>query len=519
MRVTGLGHAGMFIETLGGSVLCDPWVTPAFFGSWFPFPDNRGLDWERYGDCDYLYISHRRGDYFDPALLARYVNRNAKILLPKYPTGELERELRALGFENIVYTRAGQVIEHEGLRIMITPLHAPDDGPVGDSALLLDDGTAVLLNHNESHPLDIEHVRNFGTVNAYFAQVSGAIRWPLVYDLPKASKRLFAERARAVRSSHAQSLIETIDAKNVFPIAGPPSFLDNGLFEYNAFGTNETALFADHLTFIEELRVSQPNRNGHMFLPGTVVEINHDDVSVVANHFTEAEVNQMFRDKWTYLSEQRSARRAEMAAERETRAPVPEPSAMFSELKEWWEPIMRRAPALSRGINAGVRFRIGDLDVIADFPNAELRLYSGENVAYWFEIPPDLVATNLARHEIDWSNSIFLSFRFTTGRVAHFNENLFTFLKCLSEERIDYVENWFWAQGDIDESLRIDDWIAQRCPHLKSDAAKTSHFDGPILTCVVHNWRFDLETGECHRDHLPASQPIAPPVSAAPVAG
>ena len=39
MRVTGLGHAGMFIETTGGSILCDPVIGPSFFGSWFPFPD------------------------------------------------------------------------------------------------------------------------------------------------------------------------------------------------------------------------------------------------------------------------------------------------------------------------------------------------------------------------------------------------------------------------------------------------------------------------------------------------
>ncbi len=54
MRVTGVGHAGLFIETHAGSVLCDPWVNPAFFGSWFPFPDNSDLDWETLGKVDYL---------------------------------------------------------------------------------------------------------------------------------------------------------------------------------------------------------------------------------------------------------------------------------------------------------------------------------------------------------------------------------------------------------------------------------------------------------------------------------
>ncbi|KEP72283.1 (2Fe-2S)-binding protein, partial [Microbacterium sp. SUBG005] len=73
MKITGLGHAGMFIETRGGSIICDPVLGPSFFGSWFPFPDNRALDWERFGKADFLYISHRHRDHFDPALLERYV--------------------------------------------------------------------------------------------------------------------------------------------------------------------------------------------------------------------------------------------------------------------------------------------------------------------------------------------------------------------------------------------------------------------------------------------------------------
>src|SRR5690606_24743747 len=94
MRITGLGHAGMFIETRGGSILCDPVIGPSFFGSWFPFPDNRGLDWERFGQADFLYISHRHRDHFDPALLERYVPKTITVLLPDYPTDDLEQDLR-----------------------------------------------------------------------------------------------------------------------------------------------------------------------------------------------------------------------------------------------------------------------------------------------------------------------------------------------------------------------------------------------------------------------------------------
>ena len=48
VRITFLGHAGLFVETRHGSVLCDPWFTPAYFGSWFPFPRNDRLDPERF---------------------------------------------------------------------------------------------------------------------------------------------------------------------------------------------------------------------------------------------------------------------------------------------------------------------------------------------------------------------------------------------------------------------------------------------------------------------------------------
>ena len=65
MRMTFLGHVGFWVETRGGSVLCDPWFTPAYFGSWFPFPRNDGLDPAAFATPDFLYISHLHRDHFD----------------------------------------------------------------------------------------------------------------------------------------------------------------------------------------------------------------------------------------------------------------------------------------------------------------------------------------------------------------------------------------------------------------------------------------------------------------------
>ena len=89
MRVTFLGHVGMYIETDGGSVLCDPWFNPAYFGSWFPFPRNDTLDTERYSSPDYLYISHLHHDHFDPEWLGAHVDKQATVLLPAFESPEL----------------------------------------------------------------------------------------------------------------------------------------------------------------------------------------------------------------------------------------------------------------------------------------------------------------------------------------------------------------------------------------------------------------------------------------------
>ena len=86
MQVTSVGHAGFHIRTEAGSILCDPWVNPAYFASWFPFPDNSGLDWDALGDVDYLYVSHLHKDHFDPEHAdASTSTRTPSVLLPDYP--------------------------------------------------------------------------------------------------------------------------------------------------------------------------------------------------------------------------------------------------------------------------------------------------------------------------------------------------------------------------------------------------------------------------------------------------
>ncbi|HEY2762414.1 MAG TPA: Rieske 2Fe-2S domain-containing protein [Pseudonocardiaceae bacterium] len=495
MRVTGVGHAGLFIETGAGSVLCDPWVTPAFFGSWFPFPDNSHLDWDTFGQADYLYVSHLHRDHFDADLLRRHVRTDTTVLLPDYPTDELERELAAIGFGTFLRTRSGVPVERDGLRIMITSLTGPSDGPIGDSALSLDDGRTVILNQNDAHPLDIEQLREFGDVHGYFTQFSGAIWWPMVYDLPEAAKKEFARRKRAGQSDRALRYIDAVDAAHVFPTAGPPCFLDEELFDVNGLGRDGESIFTDQAEFIDELREARPAVSAHLLLPGTVAEFDGPDCTLTHAH-SAAEIEHIFTEKTAYLRELQARKQPELARERASRAAVP--ADLLEQLKAWWEPLLKRAEHICTGVGGPVRLDVGERPLVVDFTAREVRDYAGEHCRYRLSTSADLVATTVARREVDWSNSLFLSLRFRAGRVGQYNEFVYIFFKCLSEERIDYVENWYEEQNDDGGDIEIGGWrVQRRCPHLRADLARFGSVEDGVLTCALHGWRFDLGKGRC----------------------
>src|SRR5260370_1905072 len=152
MQITSLGHAGLHIQTSGGTILCDPWKNPAYFGSWFVFPDNSGLDWDRYGQVDFLYVSHLHRDHFDPALLGEHVSRQATVLLPDFPVDDLRDELERLGFTRFIVMPSGEVVQRGGLRLITQARVSPPAAPLRDSAPPAQHPTPPPLHPNTPRP-------------------------------------------------------------------------------------------------------------------------------------------------------------------------------------------------------------------------------------------------------------------------------------------------------------------------------------------------------------------------------
>jgi UDP-MurNAc hydroxylase len=500
VRLTGTGHASLRIDTPAGSILCDPWVNPAYFGSWFPFPDNSQLDWEMLGDCDYLYVSHLHRDHFDAEHLKRYVNKKATVLLPEYPTSELRDELAELGFTRFFETKTEEVHELDGgLNIMIQALTSPTDGPIGDSSLWVEYGGVRLLNQNDARPADLARFAELGPVHAHLIQFSGAIWYPMVYELPEVAKRAFGKQKRDRQFDRTIRYIDDLKASWVFPIAGPPCFLDDELWHFNDIFGDEGNIFPDQQVFADHYRELGYD-NGVILLPGSTATVTESDC---AQTHPVPDVAAFFADKVTHLEEMRERKRPLIEAAKATWS-HPEVDVLAG-MKERIEPLLDESLYLARGVGGPVRFDLTDESgdtvvesIVVDFPGKEVRVYDGEKVRYRFRTQRRLVEHLLHIGEVDWVNSLFLSCRFSAARVGQYNEFIYAFFKCLSEERLQYAEGWYAEQKPDAEDITMGGWVVQRrCPHLKADLTRFGKIDDGVLTCYLHGWKFDLASGRC----------------------
>ena len=162
---------------------------------------------------------------------------------------------------------------------------------------------------------------------------------------------------------------------------------------------------------------------------------------------------------------------------------------------------MAMAPTLREAIGSGILLRSGELEAYLDMPNGEVRRWAGEAFKYSFDIPRELVETVAGELAVDWSNALFLSCRFRAWREGPFNEYVYNFFKSLSPERMRRAEAEARRKldpPDSDEEIEMAGYVMERyCPHRQADLTVFGDCEDGIMTCTLHGWQFDLDTGEC----------------------
>ncbi len=501
MRAVSLGHAGILINSGGSRILCDPWFVPAFFASWFVFPRNDQLSDELLTEIEsptHLYISHIHGDHLDESFLAKHVSRDVVVLLPDFPTRELERRLTSLGFKNFLKTDNGEEIAiDKQTKIAIHVETSITDGPGGDSALVVSDGITRIVNQNDCRTGDLESLTKHGLIDLHWLQYSGAIWYPMVYEDDQETKRKLAKAKVESQFARALKYVQTLDARAVVPSAGPPCFLDESLFHLNVIDGDEISIFPDQQEFLKRLR-NDGRKNDILAIPGTVIEISPNQITVT--HPQNTELRDIFENKQTYLRKYQTDWANWLESEKQKWSR--QPTDLVSALSAWFEPLLALAPALRSGVGANCLIKTGDLGILIDFKNGKVENFNTQEFGFSFTIPRELLGTVVRHKSVDWSNSLFLSCRFSAWRSGEFNEYLYNFFKSLSVERIQRTEHEAESRlevnKDLSDEIILGDYVMQRkCPHRKADLSVFGEINGDELTCSLHGWRFDLKDGHC----------------------
>ncbi len=495
MKLTSLGHAGFIIETKGLRILCDPWFNPTYFASWFPFPRNDRLDLSQIAGITHLYVSHPHKDHFDREFLKQNVSKDVAVILPVYPLPLFEKDLRELGFTQMVYCNDGERISiGNGVTATVNNYTASTDGGVGDSCLLLDDGEVRVLHLNDAHPEDASALLKDGPIDLVMLQYSGASWYPVVYDLPEEEKLALCKLKRSNQTQRAFRYIQQLAPKFIVPCAGPACFLDDELFHLNDFGNDSNSVFPDQKFFLEFLKQNQID-GGYLMLPGSSGELGSGQFTV--NHtLSDGEIAEIFDNKRDYLRSYQESRRSDIDDLRNSWGD--NTIDLLPSLREWWVPLLKKANKICAGVDGNVVLDVGNEQIVIDFISRKVRAWAGEPWKYYFSIDRKLIETCVKERYENWPAELFLSLRMKVQREGKYDECVYGFFRCLSPERIEYFEKHYREYTGLQEMCSIDGHRFERfCPHMKVDLQNYGSIQGDILTCRRHGWEFNLTTGEC----------------------
>jgi UDP-MurNAc hydroxylase len=178
---------------------------------------------------------------------------------------------------------------------------------------------------------------------------------------------------------------------------------------------------------------------------------------------------------------------------------------LLTQLQDWWQPLMAMAPTLRQAIGGGCLLKTDGLEMYINFANGTVEEFANQKYRYRFEIARPLLEKTVADRAVDWSNSLFLSCRFTAWRDGAYNEFLYNFFKSLSVERMRRAEQEAVrrtapdnAATQLSAEIEIDGYVMQRlCPHRQADLSEFGRVENGFVVCDLHGWRFSVVDGHC----------------------
>lgn len=449
-----LGHACIKFTNAGVSLTSDPFFYPAFLKSWFPYPDNRHLRDEAL-DSDYIYISHAHEDHFDRDFLNCVDLTRTTLIIPKFRSHYLEREVAKLGFTALVLDHDDTV--HLPGDITVTMLI--DQSHKEDSALLVDVGGFRFLNSNDCELAISDWPKG---VDLLACQFSGAFWYPHCYDFSPDDE---FKKTYQVRWNNAERLMRRVEltgAKSYLPSAGPAVFLDPALDRYNS----AISIFPKWPDVAAGFRIAFPDVTIHPHLS------NYENIS---------EYRRKRRSEWGvyYSMPDKFVTEEELNAHLRT---LQSYNKRF--LKDWRKDVTFASNSWIAGDRRSWNVRMG---AVAG------ELEESFNPEYTLNVPPRVLRA-IVDGQCTWETAL-LSNRIRLRRDPDQYDNTFMGLLTYGDRPVQTLT--MARQQEPKEFVKKDGYEFQRwCPHAGEDLTFAT-VSGGKLTCPRHEWCWDAKTGEC----------------------
>ena len=505
MRTVFHGHACLAIESGTGGVLVDPWFSRegAFYGAWFPFPDNAPLRDQALARASAICVSHNHADHLDVAVLDRACAADAtlSIHVPRYPTAWFADRLARVApslRDRFAEHAPWQPFDAGGLSLFFVP--DADPGAIDAALVARADGQCVVdLNDAHLSTEQLERLRaEVGRIDVLALQCSGASEYPVCYDMPLERRRAVARRKRADKLTHVRDVIELLEPERVLLFAGPPVFLDPALAALDLPG--EDSVFPDQLDVLRHIEQTDPAiaRRSYLAVPGEVLsdDLLFDRADLAAPRLAP------YADKPAYLRAY-AARRADLAPF--DWGKVPEPAAClryFARMATLSRPM---SDAIGGAVTFAAREASGaEVAYTVDFAARRARPGRDDAALYVLTFPAACLQ-DLLSGQSTWDD-VFLSLRMRfEERTDRFIVHLKTLLRYMDPALFDAVLAQEQALASDGASDTFDVAVPgsryrvqRRCPHAGTDLATQGRLDPDgTITCLAHRFCYDLATGHC----------------------
>ncbi len=500
MKITCVGHAGLLIETESTSILCDPWFNEAYLNSWIPFPSNEHVEQDKLLHCDFLFISSSGQDRCDVEFLGR-VDKAVAVILPDFKSFNLQNILIDLGFYNFIHIPNNIVFKlTNSLEIIVSTNSSNMYGAMPTATIAIGDGINSIFVQTNQLDKKSKDLTTFKQYDIHFAQIAAPSWYPMVTENPESIKDILSKQLRNEQMQGFLEVIKTFNAKVVVPYGGPPCFLDKDLFYLNDVDSFETGskLFVDAYSAIQYLQ-NNGIENTLLAYPETEIVIEGNFIKLTTPNLQSKGLDIAYVDKKRYLTSLANKRCKESMPDKERpTTDLLKQSYLLEKLCEFIEPIVPELNLIRVGLNGRILISTHTESVVIDLLDLKIEKFSGQLCRFKFYIEDDVLKRAIESSNNEAFKSLFYSCRFATELDGFNNDLVYAFLMALSPEAIENLEAVLEKNPKISDEAEINGYRIQRyCPHLKADLSQYGQIDQNIITCTVHGWQFDLESGKC----------------------